>query len=48
MIRIERVSALAEPLILSRPGRGESCGYALIQALKARFGGKLRWTTEMR
>jgi DNA-binding PadR family transcriptional regulator len=47
MIRRELVAASAEPLILSLLARGESYGYAIIQEVKARSGGKLRWTDGM-
>jgi DNA-binding PadR family transcriptional regulator len=47
MIRKELVAASAEPLILSLLDRGESYGYAIIQEVKARSGGKLQWTDGM-
>lgn len=47
MIRKELVAASAEPLILSLLSRGESYGYAIIQEVKARSGGKLQWTDGM-
>ncbi len=47
MIRKELVAASAEPLILSLLDRGESYGYAIIQDVKARSGGKLQWTDGM-
>ena len=47
MIRRELVAASAEPLILSLLSRGESYGYAVIQEVKARSGGKLQWTDGM-
>ena len=47
MIRKELVAASAEPMILSLLGRGESYGYAIIQEVKARSGGKLQWTDGM-
>jgi PadR family transcriptional regulator, regulatory protein PadR len=47
MIRKELVAASAEPLILSLLARGESYGYAIIQELKERSGGKLQWTDGM-
>jgi PadR family transcriptional regulator PadR len=47
MIRKELVAASAEPLILSLLARGESYGYAIIQELKERSGGKLAWTDGM-
>jgi DNA-binding PadR family transcriptional regulator len=47
MIRKELVAASAEPLILSLLARGESYGYAIIQEVKARSGGKLQWTDGM-
>jgi PadR family transcriptional regulator PadR len=47
MIRKELVAASAEPLILSLLAKGESYGYALIQEVKARSGGKLNWTDGM-
>jgi DNA-binding PadR family transcriptional regulator len=47
MIRKELVAASAEPMILALLGRGESYGYAIIQEIKSRSGGKLRWTDGM-
>ena len=47
MIRKELVAASAEPLILSLLARGESYGYAIIQEVKTRSGGKLQWTDGM-
>ncbi len=47
MIRKELVAASAEPLILSLLAKGESYGYAIIQEVKARSGGKLQWTDGM-
>ena len=47
MIRKELVAASAEPLILSLLGKGESYGYAIIQEVKTRSGGKLSWTDGM-
>ncbi len=47
MIRKELVAASAEPLILSLLANGESYGYAIIQEVKARSGGKLQWTDGM-
>jgi DNA-binding PadR family transcriptional regulator len=47
MLRKELVAASAEPLILSLLARGESYGYAIIQELKERSGGKLQWTDGM-
>jgi len=47
IIRKELVAASAEPMILSLLGRGESYGYAIIQEIKARSGGKLQWTDGM-
>jgi PadR family transcriptional regulator, regulatory protein PadR len=47
MIRKELVAASAEPLILSLLGKGESYGYAIIQEVKERSGGKLNWTDGM-
>src|SRR5215469_11055543 len=47
MIRKELVAASAEPLILSLLAKGESYGYAIIQEVKARSGGKLQWTDSM-
>ena len=47
MIRKELVAASAEPLILSLLARGESYGYAILQEIKARSGGKLQWTDGM-
>ncbi|MGO8698371.1 MAG: PadR family transcriptional regulator [Limisphaerales bacterium] len=47
MIRKELVAASAEPLILSLLAKGESYGYAIIQEVKARSEGKLRWTDGM-
>ena len=47
MIRKELVAASAEPLILSLLSNGESYGYAIIQEVKARSGGKLQWTDGM-
>jgi PadR family transcriptional regulator PadR len=47
MIRKELVAASAEPLILSLLSKGESYGYAIIQEVKARSGGKLQWTDGM-
>ncbi|HUC86363.1 MAG TPA: helix-turn-helix transcriptional regulator [Candidatus Acidoferrales bacterium] len=47
MIRKELVAASAEPLILALLDRGESYGYAIIQEIKARSGGKLQWTDGM-
>lgn len=47
MIRKELVAASAEPLILALLDRGESYGYAIIQEIKARSGGKLEWTDGM-
>lgn len=47
MIRKELVAAAAEPLILSLLDRGESYGYAIIQEVKARSGGKMEWTDGM-
>ena len=47
MLRKELVAASAEPMILALLGRGESYGYAIIQEIKSRSGGKLRWTDGM-
>src|SRR5512142_1008869 len=47
MIRKELVAASAEPLILSLLTKGESYGYAIIQEVKTRSGGKLNWTDGM-
>ena len=47
MIRKELVAASAEPLILSLLAKGESYGYALIQEMKVRSDGKLKWTDGM-
>ncbi|MGO8763937.1 MAG: PadR family transcriptional regulator [Limisphaerales bacterium] len=47
MIRKELVAASAEPLILSLLAKGESYGYAIIQEVKQRSGGKLQWTDGM-
>ena len=47
MIRKELVAASAEPLILSLLAKGESYGYAIIQEVTARSGGKLNWTDGM-
>jgi DNA-binding PadR family transcriptional regulator len=47
MIRKELVAASAEPLILLLLAKGESYGYAIIQEVKARSGGKLQWTDGM-
>ena len=47
MIRKELVAASAEPLILSLLASGESYGYAIIQEVKTRSGGKLNWTDGM-
>jgi PadR family transcriptional regulator PadR len=47
MIRKELVAASAEPLILSLLDQGENYGYAIIQEVKARSGGKLNWTDGM-
>jgi DNA-binding PadR family transcriptional regulator len=47
MIRKELVAASAEPMILALLARGESYGYAIIQEVKARSGGKLQWTDGM-
>ncbi|HEY4416068.1 MAG TPA: helix-turn-helix transcriptional regulator [Verrucomicrobiae bacterium] len=47
MLRKELVAAAAEPLILSLLARGESYGYAIIQDVKARSGGKMNWTDGM-
>ena len=47
MIRKELVAASAEPLILSLLARGESYGYAIIQEIKTRSGGKMQWTDGM-
>ena len=45
MIRKELVAASAEPMILALLAKGESYGYAIIQEIKTRSGGKLNWTT---
>jgi DNA-binding PadR family transcriptional regulator len=47
MIRKELVAASAEPLILSLLAKGENYGYAILQEVKARSEGKLRWTDGM-
>ena len=47
MIRKELVAASAEPMILALLAKGESYGYAIIQEVKARSGGKLQWTDGM-
>src|SRR5581483_6087257 len=47
MIRKELVAASAEPLILSLLSKGESYGYAIIQEVKTRSGGKMNWTDGM-
>lgn len=47
MLRKELVAASAEPLILSLLSKGESYGYAIIQEVKERSGGKLNWTDGM-
>jgi PadR family transcriptional regulator PadR len=44
VIRKELVAASVEPLILSLLAKGDSYGYAMIQALKAWSGEQLRWT----
>ncbi len=47
MIRKELVAASAEPLILSLLAQGETYGYAIIQEIRARSGGRLNWTDGM-
>jgi PadR family transcriptional regulator, regulatory protein PadR len=47
MIRKELVAASAEPMILALLARGESYGYAIIQEIKTRSGGKMQWTDGM-
>jgi PadR family transcriptional regulator PadR len=47
MLRKELVAASAEPLILSLLAQGESYGYAIIQEVKERSGGKMNWTDGM-
>src|SRR5215475_13767104 len=47
MIRKELVAASAEPMILALLARGESYGYAIIQEIRTRSGGKLNWTDGM-
>ena len=47
MLRKELVAASAEPIVLALLDRGESYGYAIIQEVKARSGGKLQWTDGM-
>jgi PadR family transcriptional regulator, regulatory protein PadR len=47
MIPKALVAASAEPLILSLLAQGESYGYAIIQEVKTRSGGKLSWTDGM-
>jgi DNA-binding PadR family transcriptional regulator len=47
MIPKELVAASAESLVLSLLSRGESYGYAIIQEIKARSGGRLQWTDGM-
>ncbi len=47
MMRKELVAASAEPLILALLSKGENYGYAIIQEVKARSGGQLRWTDGM-
>ena len=46
-MRKELVAASAEPLILALLSHGESYGYAIIQEIKARSEGHLRWTDGM-
>jgi DNA-binding PadR family transcriptional regulator len=43
----ELVAASARPLVLSILSRGESYGYAIIQEVKTRSGGKVEWTEGM-
>ncbi len=47
MIRRELVAASAEPIILALLSNGESYGYAIIQEIKSRSNGELRWTDGM-
>ena len=47
MIARELVAASAEALILSLLANGESYGYAIIQEIRARSGGQLKWTDGM-
>ena len=47
MIPKDLVAASAESLILSLLSQGESYGYAIIQEIKARSGGRLQWTDGM-
>ena len=47
MIRKELVAASTEPMILALLAGGESYGYAIIQEIKARSGGRLNWTDGM-
>jgi PadR family transcriptional regulator len=47
MLTKELVAASTEPLILSLLSRGESYGYALIQAVKELSGNRIEWTDGM-
>ena len=47
MFSRELIAASARPLLLSILAEGESYGYAIIQEVKARSGGKLQWTDGM-
>src|SRR3954469_25096301 len=43
----ELVAASARPLVLSILDRGESYGYAIIQEVAKRSGGRIEWTEGM-
>ncbi len=47
MVSKELVAASSKPLILSILSRGESYGYAIIQEVRRRSGGRLDWTEGM-
>ena len=47
MLTKELVAASTEPLILTLLSRGDSYGYALIQAVKQLSGDKIEWTDGM-
>lgn len=47
MVSKELVAASTKPLVLAVLARGESYGYAIIQAIREQSGGQLEWSEGM-
>lgn len=47
MVSKELVAASTKPLLLAVLARGESYGYAIIQAIREQSGGQLEWSEGM-